>query len=155
MLCTIYGPIWKRANFFWWKKSLNVSNVKLLSIFFFNIFGFFMIFWWEWQLALYILSYFPGIKNLNGLNDLNSLNNLSDLNDLNSLISSKNLYFKVKKYFFNGLLNCITWKRFLKVKILRKRKNLWCFPNWTIDGTQDWFNKNWLDRQKCGFLRNT
>ena len=50
-----------------------------------------MPFWWEWQLALYILSDFPGIKNLNGLNDLNSLNSLSGLNDLNSLISQNKL----------------------------------------------------------------
>ena len=39
-----------------------------------------MPFWWEWQLALYILSDFPGIKNLNDLNSLNNLNNLSGLN---------------------------------------------------------------------------
>ena len=57
-----------------------------------------MPFWWEWQLALYILSDFPGIKNLSGLNDLN---NLSGLNDLHSLISSKKLYFKVKMYSFD------------------------------------------------------
>ena len=50
-----------------------------------------MPFWQEWQLSQYILSDFPGIKNLNGLNDLNSLNNLSGLNDLYSLISSKNI----------------------------------------------------------------
>jgi hypothetical protein len=50
------------------------------------------------------LSDFPAIKNLNGLNDLNSLNNLSGLNDLYSLISSKNLYFKVKMYVYDGLL---------------------------------------------------
>ena len=81
------------------KKSMNVSNVKILSNIFFNIFGFFMHFWWEWQLAFCILSHFPDIKNLNGLNDLNSL---SGLNDLNNLISSKNLYFKVKMYIFDG-----------------------------------------------------
>jgi hypothetical protein len=76
-----------------------------------------MPFWWEWQLALYVLSDFPGIKNLNGHSDLN---NLSGLNDLNSLILSKNLYFEVKKYIFDGLLLFITWKRPLKVKMLRK-----------------------------------
>ena len=54
--------------------------------FFFNIFSLFMHFWWEWQLALYISSDFPGIKNLSGLNNLNSLNNLSGLNDAYSLI---------------------------------------------------------------------
>ena len=102
MLRATYGPICKCANFFFGKKSLNVQNVKQLSNFFFNVFGFFMPFWWEWQLALYILSDFPGIKNLNGLNDLNSLNNLSGLNDLYSLISSKNLYFKVKMYILMG-----------------------------------------------------
>ena len=112
------------CKLFFWKKSLNVSNVMLLSKKKINIFGFFMPFWWEWQLELYILSYFPGIKNLNGLKDLSSLNNLSDLNDLNSHISSKNLYFKVKIYIFDGLLNFITWKRPLKVKILRKKNNL-------------------------------
>ena len=42
-------------------------------------------------LTLYILSDFPGIRNLNSLNDLNSLNNLSGLDDLNSLFLSKNL----------------------------------------------------------------
>jgi hypothetical protein len=36
--------------------------------------------------ALYMLSDFPGIRNLGGLNDLNSLNNFSSLNDLFSLI---------------------------------------------------------------------
>ena len=45
----------------------------------------------EKQLALYILSDFPGIRNLNSLNDLNSLDNLGGLNDLFSLISSKKL----------------------------------------------------------------
>ena len=113
---------------FFGKKSLNVSNVKILSKNFFNIFGFFMPFWWKWQLPIWILSHFHGIKNLNGLYDLNSLNNLSNLNDLNSLILSKNLYFKVKMYIFDGLLNFIAWKRPLKVKILREKMNLWCFP---------------------------
>ena len=61
-----------------------------------------MHFWWEWQLVIYILSDFPGIKHLNGLNDLNSLNNLSGLNDLYSLILSKNLNFKVKMYILMG-----------------------------------------------------
>jgi hypothetical protein len=39
-------------------------------------------------LTLYILSDFPGIRNLSSLNDQN---NLSGLNDLDSLFSSKNL----------------------------------------------------------------
>ena len=73
------------------KESLNVHNVKILSIFFSNVFSLFMPFYWEWKLALGILSDFPGIRNLSGLNDLNSLNDLSGLNGLNSLISSKNL----------------------------------------------------------------
>ena len=98
----LYRMICKSSKKLFAKKSLNVTNVKLLSNFFFNVFGFFMPFWWEWQLALYILSDFPGIKNLNGLNDLNSLNNLSGLNDLYSLISSKNLNFKVKMYILMG-----------------------------------------------------
>ena len=42
-------------------------------------------------LTLYILSDFPGIRNLNSLNDLNSHNNRSGLDDLNSLFLSKNL----------------------------------------------------------------
>ena len=43
------------------------------------------------QPALYILSDFPGIRNLGGFNDLYSLNNLSGLDDLDSLFLSKNL----------------------------------------------------------------
>ena len=39
-------------------------------------------------LTLYILSDFPGIRNLSSFNDLNSLN---DFSGLNSLISSKHL----------------------------------------------------------------
>ena len=35
------------------------------------------------QHSVYILSGFPGIRNLSGLNDLYSLNNLGGLNDLN------------------------------------------------------------------------
>ena len=73
------------------KKSLNVPNVKIVSKKNFNVFGSYMPFYWEWQLAPCILSDFPGIRSLSGLNDLNSLNNLSGLNDLGSLISSKNL----------------------------------------------------------------
>jgi hypothetical protein len=38
--------------------------------------------------ALYMLSYFPGIRNLSSLHDLNSL---TGLNDLKSLISSNEL----------------------------------------------------------------
>ena len=94
ILHALYKMICKNVKSFFGENSMNVTNVKLLSNFFFNVFGFFMHFWWEWQLALYILSDFPGIKHLNGLNDLNSLNNLSGLNDLYSLISSKKLNFK-------------------------------------------------------------
>ena len=36
------------------------------------------------QRALYILSDFPGIRNLSGLNDLNNLSGLIDLSSLNS-----------------------------------------------------------------------
>ena len=43
------------------------------------------------QHSLYILSDFPGIRNLSGLNDLNSLNNLGGLIDLSSFNSSKKL----------------------------------------------------------------
>ena len=50
-----------------------------------------MQFCWEWHFVLYILSDFPGIRNLDGLNNLNSLNNLSGLNNFYSLISSKKL----------------------------------------------------------------
>ena len=70
------------------KESLNVHNVKIL---FSNVFSLFMPFYWEWKLALGILSDFPGIRSLSGRNDLNSLNDLSGLNDFKSLISSKNL----------------------------------------------------------------
>ena len=43
-------------------------------------------------LTPYILSDFPGIRNLSSLNDLNSLNNLSGLTDLDSLLSSKKFW---------------------------------------------------------------
>ena len=120
--CTnLSSALVKMQNLFWLKQ-FECIKCKAIFKYFFQDFWLFMPFWWEWQLALYILSDLPGIKNLNGLNDLNSLNNLSNLNDLNSLILSKNLYFKVKMYIFDGLLNCIAWKRPLKVKILRKKK---------------------------------
>ena len=44
--------------------------------------------------VIYILSDFPGIRNLSDLNDLYSLNILSALNDLFSLISSKKFYYE-------------------------------------------------------------
>ena len=115
MMRALYRMVCKNWKTFFAKKSLNVPNVKLLSKFYFNIFGFFMPFWWEWQLALYILSDFPAINNQSGLNDLNGLNNLNGFNDLCRFISSKNLYFKVNMYIFDGLLLFITWKRPLKV----------------------------------------
>ena len=81
----------KKAKKIYAKESLNVHNVKILSKIFLNVFGLFIPFFWEWKLALGILSDFPGIRGLSGLNGLNSLNDLGSLNDLNSLISSKNL----------------------------------------------------------------
>ena len=70
MLRALYRMICKNAKSFFGRDSLNVSSVKLHSNFFFNFFGFFIPFRWEWQLALYILSDFLGIKKINGLNDL-------------------------------------------------------------------------------------
>ena len=67
------------------KKCLNVPSIKLFSTSFFNFFSFFIHYFWEWHVALYILSDFLGIRNLS------CLNSLSSLNDLYSLISSKNL----------------------------------------------------------------
>ena len=83
--------ICKNPKLFFGENSLNVSNVKLLSFFFFDVFRVFSMFFAENDFTLYILSDFTGIRNLSGLNDLNSLNNLSGLNDLYSLISSKKL----------------------------------------------------------------
>ena len=62
-----------------------------------------MPFWWERQLALYILSDFLGIKNPNGLHDLNSPNNLSGVNDSTASFHQKTFNLKKKK-FFDGLL---------------------------------------------------
>ena len=45
MLRALYRMICKSSKKNFGKKSLNVPNVKLLSNFFFNIFGFFMPFW--------------------------------------------------------------------------------------------------------------
>jgi hypothetical protein len=92
-LRAIYGPICKSANFFGGKKSLNVSNVKVLSKKKSS-------FWWFFDtfLSVFIELGFCAncgpFKNLNGLNDLNSLNSLSGLNDLYSLISSKTFNLK-------------------------------------------------------------
>ena len=83
------SPEWVQKIFA--KESLNVPNIKVLSIFFPTFLARFMPFYWEWKLALGILSDFPAIRSLNGLNDLNSLSDLSGLNDLNSLISWKHL----------------------------------------------------------------
>ena len=109
MLHALYRMICKNTKSFFGKNSLNVSNVKLFSKIYFQYFWLFYAFLVIRHLALYILSDFLGIKNLNGLNELNSLNNLSGLNNLYSLISSKNLYFKVKMYIFFGLSLFITW----------------------------------------------
>ena len=136
------------------KKSINVTNVKLLSKFFFDVFGFFMHFWWKWQLALYILSYFPGIKNLNGPNDLNSLNNLIDLNDLNSLISSKNLYFKVKMYilvvYYFLLLEKAPKSHFEPIYFTLL---VW-FTYHPVEAAKHQKNKNRWFRHKCPSLMN-
>ena len=81
-------PIEKFKNFFW-KKEFECTKCKATFNFFFNIFGFFMPFWWEWELVLYILSDFPGTKNLCSLIDLSSLGNLIGLTSLTRPISSK------------------------------------------------------------------
>jgi hypothetical protein len=131
MFRALYRMICKSSKKNFGKKILNVPNVKLLSKFFFNNFGFFKPFWWEWQLALYILSDFPGIKNLSGLNDLNSFNNLSGLNDLYSLISSKHLYSKVKSYWtiYCALLVWFTYHH-VKGAQHKKNKNWWISHKW-------------------------
>ena len=73
-----------------------------------HIFAYFTIFYWNnvarhlwsnlqtWQPALYILSYFPGIKYLNGLNDFNSLNNLSAVASMTSTASFHQKTFILK-----------------------------------------------------------
>ena len=142
MLPALYRMICKNSKSLLCKNSLNVPNVKPFSNFFFNIFGFFMSFWWEWQLAFYILGDFPGIKSLSGLNDLNDLNNLNGLNDLYSLISSKNLYFKVKKapksHFEPIYFALLVW-----------------FTYHPVEAAQHQKNKNWWIRHKWGYLMNT
>jgi hypothetical protein len=45
MLRALYRMIHENENYFFLKKSLNVSNVKLFSIFLFQWFSFFMTFW--------------------------------------------------------------------------------------------------------------
>ena len=35
------------------------------------------------------------------------------------------------------------------------QKKVCTFANWTIGGAQHQFDKNWLERQKMGFLSNT
>ena len=94
------------------KESLNVHNVKILSIFFSNVFSLFMPFYWEWKLALGILSDFPGIRNLSGLDDLNSL--ISSKNLLKMMLPitwqqnvqswSLNVEWIIKNTLFNGFL---------------------------------------------------
>ena len=39
-----------------------------------------------------------------------------------------------------------------KSKFIKEQEML---TNWTIEGAQHLKNKNWLDRQNIGFLRNT
>ena len=70
------------------KKEFECTYYKEVFQFFFQCFWLVYAFYGKWQLALFILSGFPGIRNLSGFNELNSLNNLSDLY---SLISSKYL----------------------------------------------------------------
>ena len=71
-------------------------------------------------------------------------------------IQSASSYFHQK-----GIKKPKMLKKILKVALhlihsLFFPKKIFCtFANWTIDDTQHYFNKNWLDRQKCGFLRNT
>ena len=104
LLRALYRMICKSSKKIFGKKEFECTKCKATFNFFFNVFSFLMHFCWEWHLALYILSDFPGIRNLSSLNDLNSFN------DLYSLIWSKNLYFKVKMYIFDGLLLFIIWK---------------------------------------------
>ena len=84
------------------------------SNYFFSHFWLFYAFSMRMTACTLHIKWFHWHQESNGINDLNSLNNLSGLNDLNSLISSKNLYFKVKMYIFDGLLLFITWKRLKK-----------------------------------------
>ena len=91
LLRTLYRMIRKNAKSFLGKNSVNVSNVKLFSNFFFQLFWLFYAFFEGMTAYTLHIKWFPSIKNLNGLNDLNSLKILSGLNNLYSLISSKNL----------------------------------------------------------------
>ena len=96
------------------KKSLNVSNVKLLSNFFFQRFmGFFMPFCFQ------------------------------------ALIKGK-IYIYLLVFY---ILLLETIPKTQNTSKFTKEQDL--FAKWTIDGVQHQFNKNWLGRQKLGFLRNT
>ena len=66
------------SNLFGNRKRLGLVRfecTKCKAVFnsFFNIFSFFMHFFWEWHLALYILSDFPSIRNLSRLKNLKNL----------------------------------------------------------------------------------
>jgi len=114
------------------KESLNVHNVKILSNFFSNVFSLFMPFYWDWKLALGILSDFPGIRSLSGLNDLNSLNDLCGLNDLNSLISSKNLLSMLIPLTWQKITNTglSMWHGLSKTHYCMQFRHIFCLRLW-------------------------
>ena len=70
---------------------------------------------------------------------------------LNELMLRAICYSICKKNWMYILLE--TAPKTLNISKFTKEQEI--FAKWTRDGVQHQFNKNWLDRQKMGFLRNT
>ena len=68
----------------------------------------------------------------------------SGFNDIYSLISSKNLYFKVKTYIYDGLLLLIAKSHFEPNYFALL---VW-FTYYPVEGAQHQKNKNWQIRHK-------
>ena len=62
----------------------------------------------------------------------------------------KNFILKKKNVYFLWFVTFYYLKKAPKSQNLEKKNILRCFANWTIDGVQHWFNKNWLGRRKNG-----
>ena len=143
MVRALHRMIYENEKSFFCKNSLNVPNVKLFSILFFNVFSFFMHFCWEWDLLLYILSDFPGLRYL------------SNLNDLYSLISTKNYWAWCFHQPWHQ--NDLSWS--LNAEwIIKNPLFYWFLAPFlleAVDGTQHRKNQNWLIRHKCSYLMNT
>ena len=126
MLHALYRMICKISRKKFAKKSLNVTNVKLLSNFFFNVFGFFYAFLVRMTACALHINWFPSSRTY--MASMTSTASTTSVDSMTSTASFHQKTFNLKKNIYFGWLVTIYYLK----KALKSQNNSNFIENWWI-----------------------